>query len=236
MIFRPRFLCSHHFTPTPNHASEVSGLFSVGSVSSSQASASFSFSRHNASPSPFFIICIGALPLTMLSQNSPVLPVGKALVTLRISMLRNPASSISCLKRSGFSSVATEHCGCGRSGLMARSAPNIVCGRLVHGRPTGDGDAAARFERAVDFGEALFAVGEEHEAEQREGGVEACVGIGQSLRIAAVQGDVAVSGLFDLVAEHGEHGFGEVDAVYLLGMLRKPQRQCARLAGDIEHG
>ena len=109
-------------------------------------------------------------------------------------------------------------------------------GRLIHGRPTGDGDAAARFEGAVDFGEALFAVGEEHEAEQREGGVEACVGIGQGLRVAAVQGDVAVSGLFYLVAEHGEHGFGEVDAVYLFGMLREPECECAGAAGDIEHG
>ena len=55
--------------PKPNQASEVSGLFSVGSVSSSQASASFSFSHHNASLNPFFIICIGVLPLTMLVQN-----------------------------------------------------------------------------------------------------------------------------------------------------------------------
>jgi len=109
-------------------------------------------------------------------------------------------------------------------------------GRLIHGRPTGDGDAAARFEGAVDFGEALLAVGEEHQAEQREGGVEGSVRIGQGLRVAAVQGDVAVSGLFDLVAEHGEHGFGEVDAVYLRRMVREPQRQCARPAGDIEHG
>jgi len=39
-------------SPHPNQASEVSGFFSVGSVSSRQASASFSFSRHNASPNP----------------------------------------------------------------------------------------------------------------------------------------------------------------------------------------
>lgn len=107
---------------------------------------------------------------------------------------------------------------------------------MVYRRPAGEGDAAARFEGAVDFGEALFAVGEEHEAEQGENGIEGCVGIGQGLRVAAVQLDVAVSGLFDLVAEHGEHGIGEVDAVHLRGMLREPQRQCARPAGDIEHG
>ncbi|MBI5430378.1 MAG: hypothetical protein HY938_07960 [Nitrosomonadales bacterium] len=39
-------------------------------------------------------------------------------------------------------------------------------GRLVHGRPAGDGNAAARFERTVDFDKAALAVGEEHEAEQ----------------------------------------------------------------------
>jgi hypothetical protein len=42
--------------------------------------------------------------------------------------------------------------------------------------------------------------------------------------------------LFDLVAEYGEHGFGAIDAVYLRRMVRKPQRQCAGAAGDIEHG
>lgn len=102
---------------------------------------------------------------------------------------------------------------------------------MVNGRPTGDGDAAARFERAVDFGEALFADGEEHGAEQREGGGR----IGQGLPIAAVQGDVPASDLCDLVLEHGEHGFGEVDAVYLLGMVREPERQCARPTCDIEY-
>lgn len=109
-------------------------------------------------------------------------------------------------------------------------------GRLVHGRPASDGDAAAGFERAVDLGKAFLPVGEKHEAEQREGGVEGCVGIGQGLRIAAVQGNVAVSGLFDLVAEDGEHGFGEVDAVYLPGLLREPECECTGAAGDIEYG
>ena len=74
----PQFFGSPHFTPTPNHASEVSGIGSEGSVSSSQVSASFSFSRHISSPSPFFIICIGALPLTMLPHNSAVVPAGAA--------------------------------------------------------------------------------------------------------------------------------------------------------------
>lgn len=41
------------------------------------------------------------------------------------------------------------------------------------------GNAATRFEGVVDFGETLLPVREEHEAEQREGGV----GIGQGLRI-----------------------------------------------------
>ena len=109
-------------------------------------------------------------------------------------------------------------------------------GRLVHRRPAGDGDAAARLEGAVDFGEALLPVGKEHEAEQRESGVEGVFRIGQGLRIAAVQLDVAVPGLFDLVAEHGEHDFGEVDAVHLLGMVREPERQGAGAAGDIEYG
>jgi len=40
------------------------------------------------------------------------------------------------------------------------------------------------------------------------------------LRIAALQLDVAMSGLCDFVFEHGEHRFGEVDTVHLPGMLR----------------
>ncbi len=109
-------------------------------------------------------------------------------------------------------------------------------GRLVHGRPAGDGDAATRLECAVDFGETLLAIRKEHEAKQRKGSVKGVIRIGQGLRIAAVQRDVAVPGLLDLVAEHGEHGFGEVDAVHLFGLVREPERQGAGAAGDIEYG
>ena len=109
-------------------------------------------------------------------------------------------------------------------------------GRLVYRRPAGDGDAAAGLERAVDLGETFFTVGEEHQAEQRERGVECFVGIGQGLRVAAVQLDVLVPGLLDLLFEHGEHGCREVDAVHLARLLCEPQRQRARPAGDIEHG
>lgn len=59
--------------------------------------------------------------------------------------------------------------------LPARPAQ---AGRLVHGRTAGEGDAAAAFEGEVDFGEALFAAGEEHVAEQGKGGdeVPGCAG------------------------------------------------------------
>ncbi len=71
----------------------------------------------------------------MLSQNSRVLPVGKALGTLRMSILRK---------------VGLDGAQCAEHGLHD--------GRLIYGRPAGDGDAAARFERAgVGIERRLFA-------------------------------------------------------------------------------
>ncbi len=103
-------------------------------------------------------------------------------------------------------------------------------------QPAADDGGRARLEHTAQLGEAALAVGEEHDAEHREGGVEAALGIGQRLAVTDAGVDVGDAGRGGARLQARDHRRRKVERVDVRHCAARlpgaPAR--SRPAGDID--